>query len=138
VGVERGEAEAIYDQGREVVVAVLLRMDEQIGRLEARVARQDERISQLERRLNRSSRNSSAPPSSDSPSSAPRGGKDHSGRKAGGQSGHKAMGVSCCRRARWTMSSSIGRRDVAVGTSLLSRSTIWRVSLLFARSKSCP
>jgi hypothetical protein len=30
--VERSEAEAIYEQGREVVVAVLLRMDEQIVR----------------------------------------------------------------------------------------------------------
>jgi hypothetical protein len=46
--VERAEAEAIYDQGREVVVAVLLRMDEQIGRLEKRVAQQDERIVRLE------------------------------------------------------------------------------------------
>jgi len=42
--VERAEAEAIYEQGRDVVVAVLLRMDEQIGRLEKRVAAQDERI----------------------------------------------------------------------------------------------
>ena len=57
---ERSEAEAIYDQGREVVVAVLLRMDEQIHRLEERVTRQDERIAQLERRLNRNSGNSSA------------------------------------------------------------------------------
>ena len=89
---ERVEAEAIYDQGREVVVAVLLRMDEQIGRLEARVARQDERISQLERRLNRSSRNSSVPPSVDGPSSPPRRSKGPSGRKAGGQSGHEGHG----------------------------------------------
>jgi hypothetical protein len=29
--VERSEADAIYEQGREVVVAVLLRMDEQIA-----------------------------------------------------------------------------------------------------------
>jgi hypothetical protein len=36
--VERAEAGAIYDQGRDVVVAVLLRMDEQIQRLEKRVA----------------------------------------------------------------------------------------------------
>jgi hypothetical protein len=49
--VERSEAEAIYDQGRDAVVAVLLRMDEQIGRLEKRVAQQDERIAQLERRM---------------------------------------------------------------------------------------
>ena len=58
---ERAEAEAIYEQGRDVVVAVLLRMDEQIQRLEQRVAQQDERIAQLERRLGRSSRNSSQP-----------------------------------------------------------------------------
>jgi len=32
--VECSEAEAIYDQGREIVVAVLLRMDEQIQQLE--------------------------------------------------------------------------------------------------------
>jgi transposase len=90
--VERSEAEAIYEEGREVVVAVLLRMDEQIGRLEARVARQDERIAQLERRLNRSSRNSSAPPSADPPRNTPKRGKDSSGRGRGGQPGHEGHG----------------------------------------------
>ncbi len=60
---ERAEAEAIYEQGKDVVVAVLLRMDEQIQRLERRVAAQGERIAQLERRVKRSSRNSSQPPS---------------------------------------------------------------------------
>lgn len=88
---DRVEAEAIYDQGREVVVAVLLRMDEQIRRLEDRVARQDERIAQLERKLNRSSRNSSSPPSSDPPS-APARSKDPSGRKRGAQDGHEGHG----------------------------------------------
>jgi transposase len=90
--VERAEAEAIYDGGREVVVAVLLRMDEQIRRLEARVARQDERIAQLERRLNRSSRNSSAPPSSDAPRGPAKEGKGSSGRGRGGQPGHEGRG----------------------------------------------
>ncbi len=89
---ERSEAEAIYDAGREVVVEVLLRMDEQIRRLEARVARQDERIAQLERRLNRSSRNSSSPPSSDPPNRTSERGKDPSGRKRGGQPGHEGRG----------------------------------------------
>jgi hypothetical protein len=56
------KAEAIYDQGREAVVVVLLGMGEQIGRLTERVARQDERIAELERRLGRSSRNSFLPP----------------------------------------------------------------------------
>ena len=88
---ERSEAEAIYDQGREAVVAVLLRMDEQIARLEKRVAQQDERIAKLERESKRSSRNSSQPPSQDSPT-APKRGKDPSGRKAGGQPGHEGKG----------------------------------------------
>lgn len=89
---EREEAEAVYDQGREAVVAVLLRMDEQIGRLEKRVEQQDERIAQLERRLGRSSRNSSQPPSADPPGSAPKRGKDPSGRAQGAQPGHEGRG----------------------------------------------
>lgn len=89
---ERAEAEAIYDQGREVVVEVLLRMDRQIQMLTERVARQDERIAVLERRLNRSSRNSSSPPSADAPSVSPRRGKDPSGRKRGAQPGHEGKG----------------------------------------------
>jgi transposase len=90
--VERAEAEAIYEQGREAVVAVLLRMDEAIGRLTARVERQDERIAQLERMTKRSSRNSSQPPSQDPPGSGPARGKDRSGRKPGGQPGHEGKG----------------------------------------------
>jgi transposase len=89
--VERREAEAIYDQGRNAVVAVLLRMDEQIARLEERVARQDERIAKLEREAKRSSRNSSQAPSQDPPS-APKRGKDPSGRRPGGQPGHEGKG----------------------------------------------
>jgi len=89
--VERAEAEAIFDQGREAVVAVLLRMDEQISRLTERVAKQDERIADLERRLGRNSRNSSQPPSQDPPT-APKRGKDPSGRRSGGQLGHEGKG----------------------------------------------
>ena len=89
---ERAQAEAIYDQGREAVVAVLLRMDEQIQRLEKRVAAQDERIVRLERQIGRSSRNSSQPPSADRPGSPPKRGKDRSGRKQGAQPGHEGKG----------------------------------------------
>lgn len=81
---ERAEAEAIYDAGREVVVEVLLRMDRRIQQLEARVEK-------LERELKKSSRNSSRPPSSD-PSSAPARSKDPSGRKQGAQDGHEGHG----------------------------------------------
>ncbi len=56
-----------------------------------RVARQDERIVQLERRLNRTSKNSSQPPSADGPG-APVRSKDPSGRSRGAQPGHEGKG----------------------------------------------
>src|SRR5271165_3460226 len=71
-GVERAEAEAIYDAGREAVVEVLLAMDRRIQQLEARVEK-------LERQLMKSSRNSSLPPSSDPPGKRPVRGRDRSG-----------------------------------------------------------
>ena len=46
---QRAEAEAVYEQGKDVVVALLLRMDEQIETLTAKVVAQDERIAKLER-----------------------------------------------------------------------------------------
>ena len=46
---ERAEAEAIYEQGREAVVAALLALSAQIAALEARLAKQEERIAELER-----------------------------------------------------------------------------------------
>ena len=89
---ERAEAEAIYDSGREAVVAVLLRMDEQIQQLTARVAKQDERIAELERRLNRNSQNSSVPPSQDPPNAPQRVRPAPSGRSQGAQIGHPGKG----------------------------------------------
>ncbi len=82
---ERAEAEAILDGDRETAVTLLMRVGELVEanrRLEARVA-------ELEQRLNRSSRNSSLPPSQDPPSAAPRPGKPVSGRRPGGQAGHE-------------------------------------------------
>ncbi|MDE3069618.1 MAG: IS66 family transposase [Acidobacteriota bacterium] len=96
---ERSEAEAIFEQGRDVVVRVLLelsvqneRLAAQVDKLTVRVARQDERIAGLERQLKRSSRNSSQPPSQDPPSSQPRRGKDPSGQPQGAQGGHEGHG----------------------------------------------
>jgi transposase len=83
--VERAEAEAILDGDRETAVALLMRVGELVEanrRLEARVA-------ELERRLNRSSRNSSLPPSQDPPSAPPRPGGKRSGLGRGGQPGHE-------------------------------------------------
>jgi transposase len=83
--VERAEAEAILDGDRETALALLMRIDELIEanrRLESRLA-------ELEQCLNRSSRNSSLPPSQDPPSAPPRPHKPSSGRERGGQLGHK-------------------------------------------------
>ena len=88
---QRAEAEAVYEQGRDVVVALLLRMEEQIETLTAKVGAQDERIAKLERQLGRSSRNSSQPPSADPPSAPPRS-KSPTGRKQGAQPGHEGKG----------------------------------------------
>jgi transposase len=82
--VERAEAGAIYDAGREAVVEVLLRMDRRIQQLEARVEK-------LERELAKNSRNSSAPPSSDPPGPARRS-QGPSGRAQGAQPGHEGRG----------------------------------------------
>ena len=74
----------------------------QNGRLEEHIARFVERIEELERRLGLSSRNSSKPPSSDGlkkPRAKPRTRslRGKSGRKPGGQPGHK--GETLCRTA---------------------------------------
>lgn len=83
---ERVEAEAIYDAGREVVVEVLLVMDRRFRQLEARVE-------ELERELAKNSCNSSLPPSSDPPGKRRSArGKDRSGRSQGAQPGHEGHG----------------------------------------------
>jgi transposase len=96
---ERAEAEAIYEQGRETVIAVLLELaaqnallTRQVAELSARIAKQDERLAELERRLNRNSRNSSLPPSLDPPAAPERRRAAPSGRERGAQPGHPGRG----------------------------------------------
>jgi transposase len=96
---ERAEAEAIYEQGREAVVAVLLELSSQnallrrqVAELSGRLAKQEERIAELERRLNRNSRNSSLPPSLDPPAAPERRQAAPSGRGRGAQPGHPGRG----------------------------------------------
>src|SRR6266498_921104 len=89
---ERAEAEAILDGDRETAVGLLLRLDELVEanqRLVEANERLEARVAELERRLNRSSRNSSLPPSQDPPSAPKRPGGKGSGRKRGGQPGHE-------------------------------------------------
>lgn len=85
---ERAEAEAIYDSGRDACVKVLLALANQVERLEGRVERLEGEV----RELRRDSGNSSVPPSAD-----PGGGKrarkgKRSDRKPGAQPGHPGKG----------------------------------------------
>src|SRR5665647_2486143 len=50
---ERAEAEAVYEQGREAVVAVLLALSARLAAQDAQIAQLAARVAELERRLNR-------------------------------------------------------------------------------------
>jgi transposase len=92
---ERAEAEAIYDAGREACVEFLVELT---ARHERQIARLEARIERLEEQVRRSSRNSSKPPSEDPPKTRrqrraeAREQAKRAGRKAGGQPGHPGSG----------------------------------------------
>ncbi|MGH2988292.1 MAG: IS66 family transposase [Solirubrobacterales bacterium] len=92
---ERAEAEAIYDAGREACVEFMVELT---ARYERRVARFEARIERLEEQVRESSRNSSKPPSSDPPKTRQqrraeaRERAKRSARKPGGQPGHRGSG----------------------------------------------
>jgi transposase len=90
VGVERSEAEAVYDSGREACVEFLMRLEQRLRAVEQKVAP--------------TSRNSSSPPSADAPKTRQQrraearekakdlAREDAKQRKAGGQPGHPGVG----------------------------------------------
>ncbi len=82
---ERAEALAIYRQGEEACVELLLRFAAAVEAVE----RLEQRVAELEARLKQNSRNSSKPPSSDglAKPKARRSRRRRSGRKPGGQPG---------------------------------------------------
>lgn len=59
----RPEAEALYDEGKEVVITALLAMDVKIKELEQKIPELEQKIASL----SKNSSNSSKPPSSDKP-----------------------------------------------------------------------
>ncbi len=67
VSITREEIREIYDQGPEAVESLVLSLVDTINMLIDRVEAQDVRIKKLEDQINKNSRNSSKPPSTDSP-----------------------------------------------------------------------
>jgi transposase len=94
---DRAEAEAVYDAGRDVCVRFILD-------LAARVERLEDRLRRLEEQARRDSRTSSKPPSQDPPKTRQQRraeararakellAEDGAKRKAGGQEGHRGAG----------------------------------------------
>src|SRR5438876_10813016 len=64
---DRSEAEAIYDAGRERCVEFILELSQALERLTVANARLEERVSRLEEELRKNSSNSSTPPSANPP-----------------------------------------------------------------------
>lgn len=93
--VERGEAQAIYQAGEERCVEFILELAGGLDRIVAGNARLEERIRKLEQQIQQNSRNSSRPPSEDSPSTRQqrraeaRAKAKEMLRNAGGQPGHE-------------------------------------------------
>ncbi len=100
---DRAEAEAIYDSGRERCVEVILELAGAVERLGDQCERLEERIRRLEEQARRDSRTSSKPPSQDPPKTrqqrraearakAKELFRKEGQRKAGGQPGHRGAG----------------------------------------------
>src|SRR5437660_1134030 len=102
-------AESDWQQTPQPVRALLLSLSHQLRLLRIRCAAYEHRACELEtqlarttelatkvaeltERLNQNSRNSSKPPSTDSPATRPRRTHESSGRKPGGQPGHPGHG----------------------------------------------
>jgi transposase len=78
----RAESDALYASGPDAVFAALAQQAAQVAALTARVA-------ELEARLGGHSQNSHRPPSSDGPRTPPRSARARSGKRPGGQPGHR-------------------------------------------------
>src|SRR5438128_11359561 len=95
------EIEAIYDSGRAATVALVQQLVEQLSIALQANAELAQRITELEQRLGRNSRNSSQPPSSDgfnrpARPSPVRSLRQPTGKKPGGQPGHKGKTLRFC------------------------------------------
>ncbi len=67
ISITRKQIRAVYDQGSEAVEDLILSLVASINQLIDISEKQEKRIKRLEAQINKNSRNSSKPPSSDSP-----------------------------------------------------------------------
>lgn len=86
--IKREDIEAIYDQGKEVMVDFVMNL---IQEFTAKIEVLTERVNELEKKLSKNSHNSSKPPSSDGlkKKKRTRSQRKKTGKKSGGQQGHE-------------------------------------------------
>ncbi len=87
----RDEIDLVYASGRDAVAALIQAQAARIDELVAANALLTARVEELERQAGRSSRNSSLPPSKDSPEARKARPTKRSGRRQGGQPGHRGQ-----------------------------------------------
>ena len=129
---ERSEAEAIYAQGREAVVDVVLALSARLEAQDAQLGALAERVEELEQRLKRDSRNSSLSPSHDPPWLGKRGRSRGTGRKQGGQLGHVGQASplpSHPRPLSAREATSVGTAKPVARSRLPNRGKPWRASV---------
>jgi transposase len=81
-----------WNQTPPAVQAVVITLWQQVQTLQTQVATLQAEVAQLREQVGRNSQNSSQPPSADAPSAPPRPQRPPSGRKPGGQPGHRGHG----------------------------------------------
>jgi len=86
--IKREDLEAIYDQGKEVMVDFVMNL---IQEFTSKIEMLTQRVNELEKRLAKDSHNSSKPPSTDGLKKKQRtkSQRKRSGKKSGGQQGHE-------------------------------------------------
>src|SRR5205823_12484534 len=89
--ITRDEFQLLYDQGPGAVYALIVAMHETIQAQPQQIVALTARVKELEDRLGKDSHNSSKPPSSDglAKKPAPKSLRGKSGRRSGGQPGHR-------------------------------------------------
>jgi transposase len=89
--ITREEFQTIYDQGPDVVFALIAAMQATVEAQQRQTVALSARVKELEGRLGKDSHNSSKPPSSDglAKKPAPKSLRGKSGRRSGGQPGHR-------------------------------------------------
>src|SRR5947207_11307657 len=103
--ITREEFQVLYDQGPDALYALFVAMQATIETQQQQIEALSARVKELEDRLGKDSHNSSKPPSSDglAKKPAPKSLRGKSGRRSGGQPGHRGYTLELSEHADHTI-----------------------------------